>query len=387
MEPAYFDNNATTPLDPSVMSSMRDAFDLWANPSSNNSNARKTALAISEARREIGKMFQVTSDDVIFTSGGTESNNWVIDSAVRLHKYNKRVGKPHVVTSSIEHPAIKEPLLRRLRDEEIDVTFVEVSPETGAVRVEDVLTAMTSSTCLVTIMLANNETGVLQPVAEIGVSVRSKFGNSVFIHTDAAQAVGKIAISIPDLHVDALTVVGHKFYGPRNGALVLRSRAEVALEPLFLGGNQEFGLRSGTENTPMVVGLGQAARVFNEASEEIEQRLRGTRDYFEAQLKECLGDEHKVHFGASPRLPNTSSVAFLNYEPHSCHLIENCKTFSASTGAACHKSECSPILTACGIPFSIASKTVRFSFGRSTTKEEVDLAVAELVSLTSRSKK
>uniref|UniRef100_A0A1I7TTF6 Selenocysteine lyase n=1 Tax=Caenorhabditis tropicalis TaxID=1561998 RepID=A0A1I7TTF6_9PELO len=380
----YLDNNATTPLDDRVKNSISEALNLWANPSSNNENATKAAEAIAEARNHLARMFNVENDGVVFTSGGTESNNWVIEGAIQTARKLNRNEIPHVITTNIEHPSILEPLKRREEFGEITVTYVSVNPLTGFVTSQSVNDSLTPSTCLITIMLANNETGVLQPVEEICHLIRDKLKEkSPFLHSDVAQAAGKIPIDVKSLGVDAVTVVGHKFYGPRNGALIFSPRG-IRIPPMLLGGNQESGWRSGTENTPMIVGLGEAARIYNEGYTNIESVLRQNRDYFEELLvKKNLRNSHVIHFLGSPRLPNTSSVAFLDYPSHGCDLLEKCRTFYASTGAACHKNECSPILKACGIPFAIASKTVRISFGRSTTLAQIDTVVEELEKLCS----
>ncbi|CCD66050.2 Selenocysteine lyase [Caenorhabditis elegans] len=379
----YLDNNATTPLDDRVKSAITDALDLWANPSSNNENALKAADAILEARSHLGKMFNVDGECVVFTSGGTESNNWVIEGTIRNAKKVSKL--PHIITTNIEHPSILEPLKRREEDGEISVTYVSINPLTGFVTSQSILDALTSDTCLVTIMLANNDTGVLQPVSEIFQAIREKLKTNVpFLHSDVAQAAGKIPVNVRSLSADAVTVVGHKFYGPRSGALIFNPKSK-RIPPMLLGGNQESGWRSGTENTPMIVGLGEAAKVYNEGFLNIESILRQNRDYFEELLLKRLRNSHIIHFIGSQRLPNTSSVAFLDYPSHGCDLLEKCQTFNASTGAACHKNECSPILKACGIPFAVASKTVRISFGRSTKIAEIETVVDELVQLCSPS--
>ncbi|CAI5440866.1 unnamed protein product [Caenorhabditis angaria] len=380
MTKIYLDNNATTPLAPTVAAKITEALGFWANPSSNNENAKLAASEIAEARRNLAKLFNTRPDSVIFTSGGTESNNWIIHSAISRAKNRiSAAKKPHVITSCIEHPSILEPLKVREENGEIDVTYIAINPQTGQISPSTVLLAVRPETCLVTIMLANNETGVIQPIREIFREIRQK---SIILHSDVAQGAGKLSIDLADLQADAITVVGHKFYGPRSGALVLGPEFESDLEPMIYGGGQEMGRRSGTENTPMIVGLGEAARIFLADGQQIENHLREIRDYFEQQLKIHLPTAaHLVHFQQSPRLPNTSSVAFFNYSPHSCDLVERAQTFSASTCAACHKNECSPVLIACGLNFATASKTVRFSFGRQTKKSEIDTVIQELVQL------
>ncbi|KAL6735249.1 hypothetical protein Aduo_005708 [Ancylostoma duodenale] len=380
-EPVYLDYNATTPLEPSVKTAITAGLELWANPASGNPIALKAAEEIAKARSSLADLFHVTSDEVVFTSGGTEANNWVINSAVEKFKSQHPDQKPHAICSAIEHPSILEPL-RHLRDAgSIELSVLPVDQKTGHITPSDVAELVIPSTCLVTVMLANNETGVLQPIADLCDVVRraaSKHGTSVFLHSDASQAVGKLDVNIAQLKVDAITVAGHKFYGPRNGALVLRSKYTTEILPWMHGGGQEKNLRSGTENTPMIMGLGAAAAACN--IPQTEAHLRSVRDYFEQQLKESLPEEHVVHFASSPRLPNTSSVAFPKYPKCSRDLISKCKTFYASTGSACHSGavRCLPVLLECGITKEVAERTIRFSFGRGTTKDDVDRVVKEL---------
>ncbi|ETN73761.1 aminotransferase, class V [Necator americanus] len=371
-QPVYLDYNATTPLEASVKAAITAGLELWTNPASGNPIALKAREEIDSARKSLGNLLHVNGEEVIFTSGGTEANNWVINSALEKFKSEYQGQMPHMICSSIEHPSILQPL-RHLRDiGSIELTTLEIDRKSGQITPSDVLELVTPSTCLVTVMLANNETGVLQPIADLSDAVRkaeSKHGTTVFLHSDASQAVGKIDVNIAELKVDAVTVAGHKFYGPRNGALVLRSKYTSQILPWIYGGGQERGLRSGTENTPMIMGLGAAAAACNLS--QTEAHLRTIRDYFEQQLKECLPDQHVVHFSASPRLPNTSSVAFPKYPKPSADLIAKCKTFYASTGSACHSGSVSSTLLACGISKELVERTIRFSFGRETTREDV----------------
>ncbi|KAK5975350.1 Selenocysteine lyase [Trichostrongylus colubriformis] len=334
-----------------------------------------------KAKRSVGELLHVSEAEVFFTSGGTEANNWVIYSAIESFRSTAKDSTvvPHVITSSIEHPSVMEPL-RHLRDAgSIELSLLPVDPSNGQIVLTEVEKLVSPSTCLVTVMLANNETGVLQPIADLSDAVRrasKKHGSNVFLHSDVSQAVGKIDVNIGALKVDAVSICGHKFYGPRNGALVIRSKYTTQLIPLLRGGGQQEKLRSGTENTPMIMGLGAAAAACD--TERIEAKLRSVRDYFEQQLKELVPEEHMVHFSNSPRLPNTSLVAFPKYPDRSTDLMTKCKTFYASTGAACHSGSVSPILLACGVSKELAERTIRFSFGRETTKEDVDRVVREL---------
>lgn len=379
-EPVYLDYNATTPLDSTVKKAIAEGLELWANPSSKTPLALKAKEAIEKAKRSLGELLHVSDAEVVFTSGGTEANNWVIYSAIESFKSaSQRCSDvPHVISSTIEHPSILEPL-RHLRDNgSIELSLLPVDPASGQVVPSDLEKFVSPSTCLLTVMLANNETGVLQPIPELSVAARrasKKHGNSIFVHSDASQAVGKLDVNIAELKVDAITVAGHKFYGPRNGALVVRSQYATQILPMLRGGGQERGLRSGTENTPVIMGLGAAAATF---SPKVEAHLRDIRDYFEQRLHELVPEEHVVHFQHSPRLPNTSSVAFPKYPKPGPDLVAKCKTFYASTGAACHSGDVSAVLLACGISKEVAERTVRFSFGRETTKDDVDRVVKEL---------
>uniref|UniRef100_A0A7I4Y6K4 Selenocysteine lyase n=1 Tax=Haemonchus contortus TaxID=6289 RepID=A0A7I4Y6K4_HAECO len=380
-EPVYLDYNATTPLDPSVKAAITEGLDLWANPSSQNPIAEKAREAIKSAKRSLGELLHVTDAEVIFTSGGTETNNWVIHSAIQSFKSNPEHSTtiPHIITSTIEHPSVIEPL-RHLRDiGSIELSLLPVDPSSGQIVPSEVEKLVSPSTCLVTVQLANNETGVLQPIAELSDAVRQaskKHETTIFLHSDVSQAIGKIDVNIGELKVDAVTVAGHKFYGPRSGALIMRSQYTSNLIPLLRGGGQQQNLRSGTENTPMIMGMGAAAAICE--TSKTKAKLSSIRDYFEQQLKELIPDEHVVHFSNSPRLPNTSSVAFPKYPNTNTDMMAKCKTFYASTGAACHSGSVSPVLLACGVSKELAERTIRFSFGRETSKEDVDRVVKEL---------
>ncbi|WKX97535.1 hypothetical protein Q1695_013305 [Nippostrongylus brasiliensis] len=380
-EPIYLDYNATTPLDPRVKTAIAEGLELWANPSSRNPLAEKATAAIGKAKKAVGELLHVTDAEVVFTSGGTEANNWVIYSALERFKANPEHSSaiPHVISSTIEHPSVLEPLLHLRDSGNIELSLLPVNPTTGQVEPNDAEKATTSSTCLLTVMLANNETGVLQPIAELCDAVRraaKKYDANVFFHSDVSQAVGKMDVNIAQLKVDAVSITGHKFYGPRNGALVMRSKYTTELVPLLRGGGQQHNLRSGTENTPMIMGLGAAASCCD--VDRIEEQLRSVRDYFEQQLQELIPDDHLVNFVNSPRLPNTSSVAFPKYPKTVADMMTKCKTFYASTGAACHSGIVSPVLLACGLSKELAERTIRFSFGRETTKADVDRVVKEL---------
>ncbi|CAJ0558242.1 unnamed protein product, partial [Mesorhabditis spiculigera] len=378
-QPIYLDYNATTPLDSEVRKVIIEALDLWANPSSNNPMAAKAKEAIEKARKQVADLMHVTPKEVIFTSGGTECNSWVIHSAIE----SSGLAKPHIVATEIEHPAIQNPLKKLKERGVIDVTFCPVDKSKGYVLPETIGAAITAETCLVSVMLANNESGVIQPITEIADITRKmgdKFGRKILVHSDTTQAVGKMDINLDTLKIDYATVAGHKFYGPRCGALILRSALTVPINPMILGCTQESGLRAGTENTPMIAGLGKACEIAAEKLVEKEKKLLEHRQHFEDQLKAQLGDQVLINFDASPRLANSSSVAFPKYAETSADLLAKCKSFYASTAAAGHSKEkkASKILLASGVPEDVALRSVRFSIGRDTTKEELDRVVKEL---------
>ncbi|VIO92830.1 Uncharacterized protein BM_BM3359 [Brugia malayi] len=322
----------------------------------------------------------------------SSTNNWVIYNCIEHRKAVwGRDYKPHIIASAIEHPSILEPLRDLKKKQEIDLTEISIDLETGRVKLNDLEEAFCERTCLVSVMTANNETGVIQPVAEVAEIARkceNKFESRIFVHSDVSQAIGKIDVNVNALNVDFVTVTGHKFYGPRIGALVLRDESKVPLRALFLGGNQERSKRAGTENTPLIVGLGKAAQVALSGLQSYSKHMQKIRDYFEKQLKEKLNDEIMINFEASERLPNTSSVIFVKYGGNASELLSKCKSFIASTGAACHAAteQCSGVLTACGIRDELARRTVRFSFGRDSTSDEVDRVVNELKAIMFMSK-
>lgn len=305
------DYNATTPLEPEVIQAMTEAmWEAWGNPSSPYPAGKKAKDVISAARETLANMIGGKPQDIIFTSGGTESNNLVIHSMVKcfqnqtspgdlLEQHSPEEGaRPHFITCTVEHDSIRLPLEHLVEEQVAEVTFVPVSKVNGQAEVDDILAAVRPTTCLVTIMLANNETGVVMPVPEISQRIqalnqrRAASGlPRILVHTDAAQALGKRRVDVEDLGVDFLTIVGHKFYGPRIGALYARGLGKLTpLYPMLFGGGQERNFRPGTENTPMIAGLGKAAELVTENWEAYEAHMRDVRDYLEERLQamSCL---------------------------------------------------------------------------------------------------
>ncbi|XP_053511211.1 selenocysteine lyase isoform X2 [Artibeus jamaicensis] len=405
-ESVYMDYNATTPLEPAVIQAVTQALqDAWGNPSSPYPAGRKAKDIIGAARESLAKMIGGSSRDIVFTSGGTESNNLVIRSVVtHFHKTHTAEGDPaprhspaegavpHIVTCTVEHDSIRLPLERLVEEQVAEVTFVPVSPVSGQAEADDILAAVRPATCLVTVMLANNETGVIMPVPEISRRVRAlnreraASGRPVILlHTDAAQALGKRRVDVEDLGVDLLTIVGHKFYGPRIGALYVRGLGEhTPLCPMLFGGGQERNFRPGTENTPMIAGLGKAAELVTENCEAYEAHMRDVRDYLEERLVAEFG-EKKIHlncqFPGVERLPNTCNFSFRGPQLQGRAVLAQCRVLQASVGAACHSDHGdrpSPVLLRCGVPVDVARNALRLSVGRSTTRAQVDLVVRDL---------
>ncbi|CAK9301748.1 unnamed protein product [Gordionus sp. m RMFG-2023] len=455
MEFLYFDYNATTPLEESVHKVISHHLKhSWANP---------------KARAHLAKLIDCNDQsNIIFTSGGTESNNTIVYSVLKnfqktkdkIYKaqagvesnhlnspngfnevycangnhntqiFNENMNIPHVITSCIEHDSILL-LLQDLQNKgKLSVTYLPISPISGKILISDLVSALQHNTRLITIMLANNETGVIQPIKELSQTLNDFCHNpnsqcsinrsDIIIHTDASQAIGKIPISIIELGVDSLTLTGHKFYGPRIGALYYSSHLKFHnnLNPLLLGGGQEGGLRAGTENTALIAGLGEAARLaymsnqaLNPTGKDFSYSLETITAYLIKRLFNTFGpvinfnnlqflstdfdyskekennfidfeqlylDNHRGHL-----LPNTLSVSFesdsVKHE-WGCMILEKCSKLMASTGAACHagKYEPSKVLLNSGMNVSTAKKSIRLSTGRFTTQQQVDDAIEDL---------
>ncbi|NXV50532.1 SCLY lyase, partial [Uria aalge] len=401
----YLDYNATTPLAPEVAQAVGDAMcQAWGNPSSSHPAGRKAKELISSARESLARMVGGRPEDIVFTSGGTEANNMVIHTACRhFHGSQARLGgsrgKPHIVTSSVEHDSIRLPLEQLVKESLAEATFVAVSPRSGQAEVDDVLAAVRPTTCLVSIMLANNETGVIMPVAELTQRVhglnqqREAEGlPRILVHTDAAQMIGKGRVDVQELGVDYLTIVGHKFYGPRIGALyVCGPGTTTPLHPMLFGGGQERNFRPGGSRTePIWVFSLQAAELVSKNCEAYEAHMRDVRDYLEARLEASFGKQRihfNSHFMGSKRLCNTSNVSILGPGLQGRRVLSSCKTLLASIGAACHSEKGdrpSSILLSCGIPYNVAQNALRLSVGRDTTRADVDLVVHDLVQAVAR---
>jgi len=369
----YLDYNATTPVDPRVGEAMGPYLTgFFGNPSSSHRYGREARAAVEGAREQVARSLGAAPEEVLFTSGGTESNNLAIRGVVAAR------GGGHVITSEVEHPAVLEVVRALEARGEIRLTLVGVDGA-GRVDPDEVGRALSADTVLVTIMLANNEVGTLEPLGEIAALCHER-DRPVLVHTDAAQAIGKVPVQVTDLGVDLLTVAGHKLYAPKGvGALYLRQG--VALEPLLRGAGHERGLRPGTENILEQVGLGRACELAAEDVAAEGPRLRGLRDRLRRALEADLPGV-RVHTPEEGSLPNTLSVAIPGV--NAARLLDRLgEEVAASAGAACHGSAVTPshVLVAMGVDVATALGTVRLSLGRFSTEEEVDHGARRIVEM------
>ena len=363
----YLDFNASTPLAPEVVETMRPLLtEHYGNPSTRHWAGAPAKAAVERARAQVAGLLACEPDEVVFTSGGSESNNHALKGVF----FANRDRGDHIVTSAVEHPAILRPL-RFLETLGAKVTVLPVDRH-GRVDPEDVRKALTPRTILVSIMHANNEVGTVQPIVEIAAIAKAA---GVLMHTDAAQSVGKISTPVNELGVDLLSVAGHKLYAPKGvGALFIRRGTRI--ESFVHGAGHEQGRRAGTENVLLDVGLGAACEV---ARRWIGMpTVRALRDRFEAQLKELFGEKLTVNGAGSERLPNTANVNFIGQV--GADILARLSGVAASTGSACHAGsvELSPVLAAMHVPPQEGMGAVRFSLGRTTTWEDLEHVLRRL---------
>jgi cysteine desulfurase NifS len=373
-KPIYLDYNATTPIDPLVAEAMLPyLYSRFGNPSSSHAFGAEAKEAVEQARRQIAKMLGCLPEEIIFTSSGTESNNMALKGTAMEESERGN----HLITSSIEHPAILE-VCAHLEKMGFRVTYVSVD-EYGRVEPAAVEKAITEETFLISIMHANNEVGTIQPIKEIAEIAHS---HSINIHTDAAQSIGKIRVDVNALGVDLLSVAGHKFYAPKGiGALFIRSGIQLTKQ--IHGANHERNLRAGTENVLEIAGLGKACELAAAGLDDHAAHMREMRNAFEQGILERIPwakiNGHPVH-----RLPNTSSISFKNLEANK--ILAELSGVAASAGAACHaeRVDVSHVLKAMQLPKEYAMGTLRFSVGRMTTHEEILQAVREIEKVVKR---
>ncbi|MBP89823.1 MAG: cysteine desulfurase NifS [Planctomycetaceae bacterium] len=371
MRQIYLDYNATTPIAPSVQEAMLPFLaEHYGNPSSSHALGRACHEAIEDARDRVAAVLGTHRDEIVFTSGGTESNNLALKGILMSHA---PLVDGHLVISAIEHPAIAEPAeyLERLG---YRVSVISCDKH-GIVSPEAVASVLAADTKLVSIMHANNEIGTIQPIREIAELCRAR---DILVHTDAAQTIGKIRTFVEEMGVDMLSIAGHKVYGPKGvGALYVRQG--VPLQPVTHGAAHEGGLRPGTENTPYIVALGQACFLAGKALDDASDRMAQLRDRLSGQLREAIGEELTINGEQAPRLPNTLSVNFPRVA--GVDLLARCPELCASTGAACHSggTTMSPTLAAIGLSPNRARGTVRLSVGWYTSENDIDRTTELLV--------
>ncbi|HAO93717.1 MAG: cysteine desulfurase NifS [Deltaproteobacteria bacterium GWC2_56_8] len=366
MNKIYFDHNATTP----VLGEVFDAIvpflkDQWGNPSSIHWAGRGTRKAVEDARESVCRLLNCQNVELIFTSTGTEGDNHAIKGAAYA---NKNKGN-HIITTKVEHPAVLN-TCKHLAKEGFEVTYLDVDSD-GLIDLDALKAAITPKTILITVMFANNETGVIFPIKEIGDIAKER---GVLFHTDAVQAAGKVPIDVQSLNVDLLTVSGHKIYGPKGvGALFVKRG--VRLVPLIHGGHHERNRRGGTENVAGIVGFGKAAEIaIRDMDKEIEH-LKALKDRLEAGLGKI--PHIKVNGHLDKRLPNTSNISFEFVEGESLLLNLDMKGIAASSGSACTSGSLEPshVLVSMGLSHELSHGSVRFSLGKSNTVEEIDYLI------------
>ena len=369
MKTVYLDNNATTRVAPEVVEEMLPYFsDYYGNPSSMHYFGGQVEKKVVEAQEKVAQLLNCDPAEIIFTSCGTESDSTALRGTLGSYP-----DKKHIVTSRVEHPAVLN-LVRHLSKNSYDAAELPVDRK-GRLTLADLEQSVTDTTAIVSIMYANNETGVVFPIEEIGQIVKNR--GSVF-HTDAVQAVGKIPLDMKKSTIDLLSLSGHKLHAPKGiGALYVRKGTK--LTPFIIGGHQERGRRAGTENVPYIIGLGKAAELARLHIEDENTRIRAMRDRLEAELiKRC--PDVQVNGDQTHRLPNTTNLSFEYVEGESILLLLSAQGIAASSGSACTSGSLEPshVLRAMGVPFTYVHGSLRLSLSFYTTDEDIDFTIANL---------
>ena len=371
--PIYMDNHATTPVDPRVVETMLPFFtENFGNAASRNHEfGWKAEEGVEHAREQAARLIGATPKEIIWTSGATESNNLAIKGVAEMYREKGN----HIITEVTEHKAVLD-TCKRLEKYGYEVTYLPVAKE-GRVDLDDLRRAITPKTILITIMYANNEIGVVQPIAEIGAIAKEK---GVFFHVDGVQAVGKIPVDVMKDNIDLMSMSGHKIYGPKGvGALYVRRRnPRVQLAPLIDGGGHERGMRSGTLNVTGIVGFGKACELCQEGMPTESVRMRGLRDRLKESIFSQL-DEVFVNGSMTQRLPNNLNISFAYVEGES--MLMGINDIAVSSGSACTSATLEPsyVLKALGVGEDLAHTSIRFGLGRFNTEEEVDYVSARVV--------
>lgn len=376
MENIYFDNAATTKLDEEVLNEMMPYLrENYGNASSIYKIGREAKKAVEDSREKIAKVLNCKPSEIYFTAGGSESDNTAIKGIARA---NKQKGN-HIITSKIEHPAVLE-TCKELEKEGFEVSYISVD-ENGIINLEELKNAIKPTTILITVMFANNEIGTIEPIEEIGKIAKK---NNIYFHTDAVQAIGSIRVDVQKLGIDALSLSGHKFYGPKGiGALYVKTG--VSFEKYISGGHQERNKRAGTENVAGIVGIGKAIELAYANLNEHNKKIKELRDYYIEQVKSKI-PYIKINGDMEKRLVGNSNISFRFIEGEGLLLNLDLKGICASSGSACTSGSLDPshVLLAIGLPHEIAHGSLRISIGKYNTKEEVDYLVENLVEIVSR---
>ncbi|HBA87451.1 MAG TPA: cysteine desulfurase NifS [Geobacter sp.] len=375
MKEIYLDNNATTKVDELVFEEMRPYFcELYGNPSSMHFFGGQVQKKVDEARNRVAALLGALPDEIVFTACGTESDNAAIRSAIEVFPE-----KRHIITSRVEHPAVLTQC-RNLSKRGYRITELNVDGN-GQLDLKELETALDDDTAIVSLMYANNETGVIFPIEEAARMVKEK---GALFHTDAVQAVGKIPLNMAESAIDMLSLSGHKLHAPK-GIGVLYVRRGTPFRPLLVGGHQERGRRAGTENTGSLIAMGKACELAQLHMAEEGGRVREMRDRLERELTAAIPNT-RINGGGTDRLPNTLSIAMEFVEGEGILLLLSEKGICASSGSACTSGSLEPshVLRAMGVPFTCAHGSIRFSLSRFTTDAEIDAVIKELPPIISR---
>src|SRR6202040_2126151 len=377
---AYLDYNATTPVDPAVLEAMLPFLtDNFGNASSIHSAGQRARAAVDRARDSVAALLGAKPFEIVFTSGGTESDNLAILGLISAVAPKSAGGRKHIITSAIEHHAVLNSC-QALEEQDIEVTYVPIG-STGVVNPDEIRRALRPETILITVMHANNEIGTIQPIEEIGPIAAEA---DVYFHCDAVQSAGKLPFSVNQLGVDLLSISAHKIYGPKGvGALYVRTGTPLA--PQFHGGHHERDRRPGTENVPGIVGLGKAANLARANLATEPQRIAAFRDRLERAILDAISSV-RVNGDATRRVPNTTNLSFAAAGGEAMLIALDLVGVACSTGAACSSGAVEPsyVLLAVGLSPDEARSSLRFSLGRQTTSEEVDFAIAAIPKVVDR---
>lgn len=366
----YLDNNATTKCDEDVLNAMLPYLkEQYGNPSSIYSFGKEVKEDISKARKNIAKLINANENEIIFTSCASESNISAIMNAIRIYP-----NKKHIITTKVEHASIME-TMKYLESIGYDITYLSVDTF-GNINLQELENSITESTCLISIMMANNEIGNIYPIKEIGKIAKK---HNILFHCDTVQAVGKVKIDVKDMNIDTLSLSGHKINAPK-GIGVLYLRSDIPYMPLIFG-HQESNRRGGTENVPYIIGLGKAVELILNDNYESNKKLQQLRDYMENEIKDKISDV-VIYGDLENRLPNTSSIAFKGVKADELLLMLESFNIFISTGSACNSeiAEPSHVLTACNADLENYSP-IRISLGKYNTKEEIDTFVKRLINI------